>query len=304
MPKRKVTKQVAEKIFELRRQGVSDSEIGRQLDLDRRTVKAAADKVSKAADSHHWEAVLQRVDADVLRRHLQELLKLVDVIQRETSGDLIGISPSWGARDWIRSVAARAFDERWSESRSLGRGADGGRFPELADLGLRALGQHEPLLGDTLQKWMDTFDRFQVSRRSILREGGAALKQARFDDDVVSKTARLIQREVCERRLNGVEAGSCLVLESDTVGEADLLRRIPGVTEERFYHGERAIAEEFGTVYADVLEQLLCSRPLDTVHRTFRELARLRNHYGSMVNAMLFRGRPSGRCELCPNAVL
>ena len=93
MPKRKVTKETIARIQTLKRSGKNHSEIARELGLDRRTVKAAAEGIGRVLDQEHWEAVSRQVDVSLLERHYSDLLRLAEAVQERINRDLLDLNP-------------------------------------------------------------------------------------------------------------------------------------------------------------------------------------------------------------------
>ena len=198
MPKRKVDEAMLAKIVRLKRRGMKDTEIGKELGLDRRTVKANADRMNKITNYEHWQKVTDQVDAVLLTRHYEDLINLGTDIQEEIGKANDPTSdPDVRGEEYINNGFTRVFGHD-SDTDEIGFGDPFSRDQVLrraVALGnrlLAGLGEHEPALEDAIKGWTEAFDRFQEEKRALIEQQELSFQEYGFDGPNIPQAARLV----------------------------------------------------------------------------------------------------------------
>ena len=76
MARKKIDSQLVAQWIHLNRKGESYRSIGRQFDVDSRTVKSWIMRAGEEKEKEHWEAVSRQVDAKYLDEHYRMLLQI------------------------------------------------------------------------------------------------------------------------------------------------------------------------------------------------------------------------------------
>ena len=314
MPKRKVTDETIAKIQHLRRRGKRDSEIGRELGLDRRTVKAAVEHIGKVLDQEHWQTISRQIDAEILVRHYGDLMRLAIGIQEQIgSDDNLTSNPDFAGHKCIELSFAKVFGHDWS----LGEIERGSQFAHhrvleplssarALALGNRLLGglrEHEPELLDAIEAWEQTFDRLQMEKGQLRQEAGASLRRAGLDQDMAKEAGMWLGQEVCQRTLNNADPG---FFQPRPRGDSGIdAVRIIGDKEFLVFSGNEPEVAGLCESYESVLKSLIKSDKLKGIRKeAFEDLPKWGEAVDGLVDMIILRGRPNGRCALCPYALL
>ena len=317
MPKRKVTEETVATIRQLRERGKKDSEIARELDLDRRTVTSAAQKVGKVVDYLHWEAVSQKVDSELLYQHQKDLTQLAVGVQERTTSDLAGLPvshPSFDSRRSLHLTFERLSEEGWLGGRTAKSPPDEyqelsrqenlppDRLYRLGDRLMECLDQHEPELTRALEVWRAGYDLCQEARADLLRDAEAALDEGPAGTAPTREIATAVLREACDHSFHQITTASFTTKEQE--GNQIQLFRLIGRSEIPVYRGDsQGVAEASGR-YRSVLDAALGSPELRAATDAFRGLETERASIDAVTDGIVIRGRPNGRCELCPYSLL
>ena len=317
MPKRKVTEETVATIRQLRERGKKDSEIARELDLDRRTVTSAAQKVGKVVDYLHWEAVSQKVDSELLYQHQKDLTQLAVGVQERTASDLAGLPvshPSFDSRRSLHLVFERLSEEGWLGDRAAKSPPDEyqelsrqeslppDRLYRLGDRLMECLDQHEPELTRVFEMWRAGYDLCQEARADLLRDAEAALGEGPAGSAPTGEIATAVLREGCEHGFHQIATGRFITKEQE--GNQIQLFRVIGRSEVPVFRGDSQGVAEASERYRLVLDAALGSPELRAATDAFRELETARSSIDAITNGIMIRGRPNGRCELCPYSLL
>ena len=316
MPKRKVDEEVAAQIRHLKARGEKDSEIAHKLGLDPRTVRTALKKIGKVLDYEHWTAVSRQVDSALLQRHYGYLMLLAISIQEQLKSDLSGLASSRICRsnDSMELVLTGLFKEGTSDS-SMGQKGDitynqffhkmpGDRRQALGNRLLKGMWEHEPELQEALDQWYQAFDNCQELKRILWRGAESALKRQSLEDSILHQIIPIMIQEVSELAINGVNKGVFELREGGQSSSPVFAYRIIGGRDFHAYHGSHDATKDFCRKYEEVLHSLVPSTKLKRFKEAAGELPRLREEVDVVIDTMLLRGRPGGRCELCPYALL
>jgi len=317
MPKRKVTEETVATIRQLRERGKKDSEIARELDLDRRTVTSAAQKVGKVVDYLHWEAVAQKVDSELLYQHQKDLTQLAVGVQERTTSDLAGLPvshPSFDSRRSLHLTFERLSEEGWLGGRTAKSPLDEyqelsrqeslppDRLYRLGDRLMECLDQHEPELTRVLEVWRTGYDLCQEARADLLRDAETALGEGPAGSAPTGEIALAVLRETCEHSFHQT-AGARFTTQEQEGNQIQLFRLI-GRSEVPVYRGDSEGVAEASERYRSVLDAALGSPELRTATDAFRGLETGRASIDAVTDGIVIRGRPNGRCELCPYSLL
>ena len=314
MPKRKVTEEIVAKIQHLRRRGKGDSEIGRELGLDRRTVKAAAEHIGKVLDHEHWQVVSRQIDAEILVRHYGDLMRLAIGIQEQIDNGYNRTSdPAFRGHQCIESSFTKVFGHDWSLGDIEGKAQfahyktleplSSARALALGNRLLEGMREHEPEFLDAIEAWEQTFDRLQMEKGQLRQEAGASLGSAGLDQYMAEETGIGLWQEVCQRALNNADPG---FFQPRPRGDSGIdAVRIIGDKEFRVFSGNEPEVAGLCESYETVLKSLMRSDKIRRIRKeAFEELPKRREEVDGLVDAIILRGRPNGRCGLCPYALL
>ena len=317
MPKRKVTEETVATIRQLRERGKKDSEIARELDLDRRTVTSAAQKVGKVVDYLHWEAVAQKVDSELLYQHQKDLTQLAVGVQERTTSDLAGLPvshPSFDSRRSLHLTFDRLSEDGWLGGRTAKSPLDEyqelsrqeslppDRLYRLGDRLMECLGQHEPELTRVFEMWRMGYDLCQEARAGLLRDAEAALGEGPAGTAPTKEIATAVLREASEHGFHRTTTARFITQEQ--AGTEIQLFRLIGRSEVPVYKGDSRGVAEASERYRSVLDAALGSPELRAATDAFRGLETERASIDAVTDGIVIRGRPNGRCELCPYSLL
>jgi len=317
MPRKKVTEETVATIRQLRERGKKDSEIARELDLDRRTVTSAAQKVGKVVDYLHWEAVSQKVDSELLYQHQKDLTQLAVGVQERTTSDLTGLPlshPGFDSRRSLHLAFERLSEDGWLGGRTAKSPLDEyqelsrqeslppDRLYRLGDRLMECLDQHEPELARALEVWRAGYDLCQEARAGLLRDAEAALGEGPAGIAPPGEIAMAVLREACEHSFHQT-AGARFTTQEQEGNQIQLFRLI-GRSEAPVYRGDSEGVAEASERYRLVLDAALGSPGLRAATDAFRGLETGRASIDAVTDGIVIRGRPNGRCELCPYSLL
>jgi len=317
MPKRKVTEETVATIRQLRERGKKDSEIARELDLDRRTVTSAAQKVGKVVDYLHWEAVAQKVDSELLYQHQKDLTQLAVGVQERTTSDLTGLPvshPSFDSRRSLHLTFERLSEEGWLGGRTAKSPLDEyqemsrqeslppDRLYRLGDRLMECLDQHEPELTRVFEMWRTGYDLCQEARAGLLRDAEAALGEGPAGSAPTGEIATAVLREACEHGFH--QTATARFITQEQAGTEIQLFRLIGRSEVPVYRGDSRGVAEASERYRLVLDAALGSPELRAATDAFRGLETVRAEIDAVTDGIVIRGRPNGRCELCPYSLI
>ena len=268
----------------MHRQGANFTQIAKETGVVPRTAKAVVVRAQQRAEQAHWEGVLQEVDRESLRRHYDDLLLAGSTLLRAVERPIDGMTTLDPRELVVRSIEA-AFTQDAEPGVEAGLVLSGGRRVPLgrgtsaAKRIVSALLEHEPQLRRDLKEWSDRWDEAQqslvalgVDVRSLLAQPPfAELAGVDADSFVRQAIAELQSAEVPRPHTDGPEPSRFPAIARDTL--EDRLR-------------------------AQVLLRIRDARLLDQLPAT-RDA---RDQFRDALELLTLRGRPSGRCELCPFA--
>lgn len=309
MAKRAISDNTTAQAARLRRMGLSFRAIGEALGIDPRTAKALAARVDDAEERQHWEEVTLHVDARLLEEHYRMLFFAAAGVLRAVEVDHQEASSSLEAQSWLQFQVGAALVDIEGVLRQ--RGIMGGDSPlgdvqvdeSVASRLLAALSEHEPLLAAALEGprgWKSLWRRFQQGRLDIVDQARGLLGQrgltGKQDQGLAESAVEVALAEGAAKR------------ESEWPGlAAASSRRAPvparfidnGREARRGTHMEdEAVRGTFGWV----LSQISVGARVGPLLQEYAALQQAALQVADAVRILQLRGRPSGRCGLCPSS--
>ena len=164
------------------------------------------------------------------------------------------------------------------------------------------LGQHEPELTRVFEMWRAGDDLCQEARADLLRDAEAALGEGPAGTAPTVDIATAVLREACEHGFH--QTATSRFITQEQAGTEIQLFRLIGRSEVPVYKGDSRGVAEASERYRSVLDAALGSPKLRAATDAFRGLETERASIDAITDGIVIRGRPSGRCELCPYSLL
>ena len=285
MARRVISDEVASRAAGLRRSGQSFRAIGAALGIDPRTAKGLANRVAAGNQQAHWELVEQQLDARFLEEHFQLLLytgigvfRAVETHPKDTAAS---VKPQvWLAHQigWALAQAGELLRRRGIQMES-GLDEDFEIPPAVCQRLLEGLNEHEPELAAALDGrdgWIRRWQLFQRSRQNLIDQALGLLAQRGHKDEAASEMAESTVHRVVRREAPW-DLGSLTVGEPaspDTHSAADCTW---------------------------VLQQISHPERLRTLMESGAGVKEAASRVKQRVRELQLRGRPGGRCSLCPS---
>ncbi len=313
----KITGEMVADFVRLHQQGLSYRAIGQIYKVDGRTVKARIDKAKTAKDEEYWEGVSRQVDAKYLDEHYRLLahvaLALLNAVRTQPL-----IAP---AEDGAEALLHRMTEGGLGEPALdllKGRGLDLDTLPttsvgdkigetpkmRLVQRLLQGLMEHEAALSQAVEQWKESRDRFQRDRVGFgqqsqgLFAGGKTVRDA-----AAAALGPAVADEVLRSTLLGLETGALEVEKREEEKAAIVLVRGSSGESEDICSGPEAEMRSAAGAYAHVLSQLRLEGRLGPVVTTYETLMDSVAHIEDLVDTLVLRGHPRGRCALCVNSL-
>ena len=287
MAGRKIDDLTAAKAASLRRAGESYRAIADALKVDPRTAKAMIARVSDAEEMEYWKVVGQQVDAGLLKDHYTLLLYT-------GTGVLLGVAadPVDTAQDpdiWLIHKVADALGQARDllHQRGIGISSQSGLLDDhlvdswVADRLLQGLKEHETPLADALdgpEGWMKRWRRVRNVRGHLIKQAKKLLSQKKVDGDRADRVAGAIVQDAW-------------------VAWAQAAAGSPKWGKQLSPQAQSDVGD-----YQWVLERVShpdAVRPLQEAGWALRKAV---SRVGSAIGDLQLRGRPAGRCSLCPSS--
>ena len=279
MARHVITDELAAKVAALRKNGQSFRSIGAALGIDPRTAKGAAERVASGGRQDHWETVERQLDVRYLDEHFGLLLypgagvlRAVQTHPRDTG--MTVESEVWLTHQ-IGSSLLQARDLLINRGIARESGLDGDvEIPlHISDWLIRGLKEHEPELAVALDGpggWTERCRRFQSSQQKLIEQALGLLNQRGSEGVTDAAVRSLLLQE--KRELFGVP----------TLGEPG-----PDVPETADYRL--------------VFDQISHLGRLEDLRESGARVAEAATRVEQTVIELQLRGRPGGRCSLCPS---
>ncbi|GEM_PF-5844001 len=270
MPK-KLPDELQDTFFAEHQAGKSYRRIALDHAVDWRTVKHAAEQREHTKTLDHWEQVSQRVDAQELQRHYQDLLVRAEVVQDV----LVQDDP---LNSQLHNVPPDYLEQRL-QGRLLRKGGDLFSSSELEPVQrrraqlLQDLYYHVPELEQALRGWETAWYVIHPLGLALQADAGAMLSEAGVPADEVASLAT-----------TAVVTAVCRVAEATSAMPAPLR------------HTTAAIEVAHGAA-VNALEARLEGLPLI---RHYGELLKQRQRVDAIIDVMVLRGIVDGECTVFP----
>ena len=286
MAKRKIADDIAEEAASLRRKGTSFRAIGETLGIDPRTVKGLVDRMGAVNNKEHWENVDLQLDARYLGEHFHLLQQVAAgvlwAVQTHPKNTGPGVEPNDLLDHQVGSALAQG-----GEALLVGRGIakapimdrDIEVSPQVSRALLNGLKEHESRLTESLDGragWTKRWKRFQVSRKSVIDQARGLFLQKRYENVPASSMA-------------------------ETAVKASFAEIAEGVESHWIVGNPPSFEDPESDAYEWVVEQISIReirRPLKDSSERIEEAA---EEVASAVVGFQLRGKPNGRCFLCPS---
>ena len=277
MARKQITKETRDQLLHRYLELGNYTEVAREFDLDPRTVKATVKRSQERGQEAHWASVMQHVDQEFYRAHFRDLVAVASsVVQavEDTKADRSEANPM----ERIEQRVLFAFTRYAEPGTEAGFVLNGDRLipasrieAVVSRLG-DALFTHEPALRRAVEDWSGCHLRVGVEIAELRSVVHGLLGQARFQQAGETDPATIV---------------SDVLASMDSQAElspADLARLA----------GDRPEAE----LQTQVLHRIAAVG----LPAQLRELEAARAKVEELAETVVLRGRPSGRCDLCPSA--
>lgn len=321
MPKSKITPEIQNRILQLHREGHKYNSIASLVGLDWRTVKGVVARVAKIQEQEHWQAVTRQVDSQILQQHYKLLLAVAQELEREINRQPISRPPHQTAQTildlTLSEAARRAAGQALLPAGLLVTREDfaNARVARYGQRVFKGLQEHEPQLGKFIERWAHSCDAFASERQKLAER----LEHAQILEGKQTLVARLLKQGLTESQ--AADIVSAILTEAlehqvqgmqlmEFQGEArgtDIIvitrvRKDPDQIHE-VYSGKGADASTVRTVYENALSWVLQQPEVwDKLSNAYRDIAKWTEEVNKCLDTLVLRGRPAGRCNLCPSA--
>ncbi len=287
MPRRAISDDLAGRAASLRRSGQSYRAIGAALGVDPRTAKSLANRGAAENQGDHWERVEERVDSQLLDEHFRLLLYTwsgvswaVETHPRNTTSTLE--SEYWLAHQ-VGTALAQAKDLLAMRGITTDPGLD--KDPVISQrvsgLLLEGLKEHEPTLAalDGPGGWTKQWKRFQRSRQKLIDQACILLVQRAYGEETATSMAESAVEALIHQGRDGRAVGQA--------GDQQPSREIQ-------------VSDDYQWVLAQISQP---QRGRD-LRESGAAVAEAASRVERAVVELQLRGRPGGRCSLCPSRVM
>ena len=281
MARRIISDDLVAQSASLRKAGLSFRAIGMKLSIDARTAKSLIARAVALDQRQHWESVEQRLDARYLQEHYQMLLYVCTGLMRAVGTDIREASAEPEAV--INNQVDRALIP--AKELLLQRGIVTEQGPledpsvpfQVIERLMEGLMEHEPGLAEAIHGpagWATQWRRFQHVREDLTKQARGLLSHKNLDVNLANKIAGWQVNRVMQSEGNS-EAVFC-----DSSGLE---------------------TSEAQSDYAEVLKQVSHPARVVVQQEAASDLANSIVRVEEAVRDLQLRGRPAGRCALCPS---
>ena len=312
MGREKIHDQLVAQWIQLRRKGDSYRSIGREFDVDPRTVKSWIQRAGEEKEKEHWEAVSRQVDAKYLDEHYRMLLQVAAAVLDTVHTDPVFVHHKHDARVLLNGsvqsavqksaelLAGRGLDMRFRVSEFP---SDAGIKDDTAErLGRRlldALLEHEPWLKTAIEAWESDWIKFQQARLKLVEAAKNLFTHANIGDRITEALKTEVVREALGNKLFNKEPWSSRV---DVIDDKNAhLTRYNRLTEKKVYTGSKQEVEAAYKAYDKVLSQLSHEERVEPVEDSYHSLMDQVRGVEDYVDHLILMGKPQGQCPLCLN---
>ena len=284
MARHVITDELAAKVASLRKNGQSFRSIGAALGIDPRTAKGAAERVATGGRQDHWETVERQLDIRYLDEHFGLLLYaaagVLRAVQTHPRDTGIAVESEVWLTHQIGSSLLQARDLLLERGIVRESGLDGDvEIPlYISQQLIGGLKEHEPELAVALDGpggWTERCGRFQGAQQELIEQALGLLNQ------------------------HGSEGAA-----ADSVAEAAV--RVLVLQEKRELFGVPTLGEPVPDMpetadYRLVFDQISQLGRLEDLRESGARVVEAATRVEQSVIELQLRGRPGGRCSLCPS---
>lgn len=281
MARRIISDDLVAQAASLRKAGLSFNAIGKKLGIDPRTAKSLTARATASDQRQHWESVEQRLDARYLEEHYQLLLYVCTGLLRAVETDILEASAK--PEVVINNQVNRALIPAKQLLLQRGIVTEPGPLEDplvpvqVIQRLLEGLMEHEPGLAEAIDGpagWSKRWCRFQHVRRDLTEQARGLLSQNSLDLGLANEIAEWQVKRVLQ-----------------SVGKSEPVICDSSCPETWEAHSD----------YAEVLQQVSHPARVVVLKEAASDLADSIVRVQEAVRDLQLRGRPSGRCALCPS---
>jgi len=312
MGRKKIDQQLVAQWIHLHRKGESYRSIGREFDVDSRTVKSWIQRAGEEKEKEHWEAVARQVDSKYLDEHYRMLLQIAAGVLDAVHTDPVFVHHELDARGLLDNriqyavqksaelLATRGLDMSSAVSEfPLHTGIKDHKAERLGRRLLDALMGHEPRLKRAIEAWESDWGKFQQERLKLVEAASRLFRQAHIVDKSAESLKMQVVREALGNKLLNEEPCSSRVDDIDDK-KAHLIRYSPH-TGNIVYTESKQEVEAARKAYDWVLSQLSHKGRINPVQDSYHSLMNRVRELEDYVDCLILMGKPQGQCTLCLN---
>ena len=310
----RITEEMTAEFVRLHRLGQSYSSIAQEFRVDPRTVKSRIQRASQGTDRLHWEEVLRQVDARYLVEHYRLLVAVAIRLQQIVRTDPMIAPPGDDPGKLIERLSTmemEGVDELLAE-----RGVDMERevFTSIRDrIGeparsrlvqrlFDALQEHEPRLQHAMVDWATSWKTFQRERLSLGKQARGLFKGKHLEGEFVDAVAREMADSVMHLTLHGTAIGEFQIEEFGDEKAYGFI--VNDLTRKEIGESPLEVIKAVSKVYGEILAQLSHVERVRPVEEAYNSVREGLEKVEGLVDTLVLKGRPEGRCRICPGAVL
>ena len=233
----------------------------------------------------HWEIVEQRVDTQYLEEHFQLLLYAGAGVLRAVETHPKDAGSTVESETWltfqVTTALAQAGGLLVARGLATGSGSESDVEvpPPIVQRLLEGLKEHEPTIAVALDGpggWTKNWMRFQRSRRKLINEARGLFTHQGYDEEIAKSMADSAVNIIGQRIMGDVLQGK--------------------------FAGRPPLPDaEASENYQIVLEQICHAERLRTLKKSGADVAEAASRVADAVVELQIKGRPGGRCSLCPS---
>ena len=278
--------------------------------------QARIHKAKTAKDEEYWEAVSRQVDAKYLEEHYRLLVHMALAVLNAVRTQPL-IAP---AEDSAEALLRRMTEGSLGEPALdllRGRGVDLdilvattvpdkiGVSPKkrLVQRLLHGLMEHEFALSQAVEQWKESRDRFQQDRADLGQQAHGLFVGTVAGEAVAAALGTAVADEVLRSTLLHRALGA-LEVEERAEGRAVIVLVSGSSREaEEVCSGPEAEMRSAVDASAHVLSQLRHKERIGSVVAAYKSFVKSVSQIEDLVDALVLRGHPWGRCALCANGL-
>ena len=171
---------------------------------------------------------------------------------------------------------------------------------QLADMLVTALLEHEPQLQKLVKAWRDSWNTLMEHRMDLAIQAISLLTQFGVEKNVAESVDAALAYRTLESAIRERDFGSLAVIERSGGGLGLVLDS--GSSADTIFKGTQQQIDQVVAAHPQVIDQLTLDGRVVPIKITLARLSNSTNEIRAIVNILVLRGRPDGRCYLCPGA--